>query len=95
MKKSQPFKKHPSREQTWDILLEVLDGKKREITPDVLVRNGGIVFVFYPLKPRAKQWFDANVASESWQRFGEALVVEHRFAWALAQGLKNHGLRLA
>ena len=63
-------------------------------TPDVLVRNEGTVFVFCPVSAAAKAWFAENVQSEGWQWFGNALVVEHRFAWGLGQGLKDAGLVL-
>jgi hypothetical protein len=59
--------------------------------PDVLVRNEGTVFVFCPLTERATLWFNANVGSEPWQWFGNALVVEHRYAWGLAEGLTSEG----
>jgi hypothetical protein len=85
---------HQSKEQTKDLLLEVLNGMQQD-TPDVLIRNAGTVFVFCPLTQRAKEWFDVNVASESWQWFGNALVVEPRYAWALAQSLRNEGLVIA
>jgi hypothetical protein len=62
--------------------------------PDVLVRNEGTVFVFCPLTQRAKQWFDANVVSDPHQCFGNALVVEHRYAWGLAEGLTSEGFVL-
>ena len=61
--------------------------------PDVLVRNKGTVFLF-PLTSRGKQWIEEHVQPDAlW--FGSALVVEHRFAWNLAQGLKDAGLVLA
>ncbi|MBZ5658215.1 MAG: hypothetical protein LAO56_23380 [Acidobacteriia bacterium] len=61
--------------------------------PDVLVRNEGTVFVFCPLTSRGKEWLSAHVQSDAmW--FGNALVVEHRFAWGLAQGLRDAGLKL-
>jgi hypothetical protein len=63
-------------------------------TQDVLVHNEGTVFLFNPLTARAKEWIDNNVQSEPWQWFGTTLVVEHRFAWALAQGMKDEGLVL-
>ena len=63
-------------------------------TPDVLVRNEGTVFVFCPLTSRAKEWIDQNVQSDA-QWFGNALVVEHRYAWGLAEGMKDEGLVLA
>ena len=67
---------------------------KAKTTPDVLVRNEGTVFVFCPLTPRAKKWIDEHVQSDA-QWFGNALVVEHRYAWGLAEGMKDEGLVLA
>lgn len=61
--------------------------------PDVLVRNEGTVFLFCPLTPRAKQWVAEHVEEHAtW--FGHTLVVEHRFAWGLAVGMKEAGLQL-
>ena len=68
--------------------------KEATHAPDVLVANEGTVFVFTPLTPRAREWFDENVQTEGWQWFGNALVVEHRFAWGLAEGLKDAGFVL-
>lgn len=62
--------------------------------PDVLIRNEGTVFAFCPLTQRANDWFHFNVASEPWQWFGNALVVEHRYAWGLAEGLTSEGFVL-
>ena len=63
-------------------------------TPDVLVCNEGTVFLFCPLTSQGKKWIDEYVQSDAlW--FGNALVVEHRFAWGLAQGMKDAGLVLA
>ena len=61
--------------------------------PDVLVHNEGTLFLFCPLTARAKAWVDEHVEKEAhW--FGAALVVEHRYALGLAQGMKNAGLLL-
>jgi hypothetical protein len=67
------------------------DGSKP--TPDVLVHNEGTVFLFNPLTLRAKEWIDENCEPKA-QWFGSTLVVEHRFSWALAQGMKDEGLVL-
>jgi hypothetical protein len=67
---------------------------KQSVTPDVLVANEGTVFLFNPLTQQAKEWMDDNVQTEDWQYFGITLVVEHRFAWGLAQGMKDAGLVL-
>ena len=64
------------------------------ITPDVLVRNEGTVFLFCPLTSRGKEWIDEYVQPDA-QWFGNTLVVEHRFAWGLAQGMNDAGLVLA
>ena len=63
-------------------------------SPDVLVSNVGSLYTFCPLTDRAKEWIDEYVQTESWQWFGHVLCVEHRFAWGLAQGMKDAGLRL-
>src|SRR6266567_2509146 len=47
--------------------------------------------LFCPLTFRGKQWIEEHVQPDAlW--FGSALVVEHRFAWGLAQGLKDAGI---
>jgi hypothetical protein len=62
--------------------------------PDVLVRNEGTVFLFCPLSFVGREWLDEHVASDAlW--FGHALVVEHRYAWGLAQGMQDAALVLA
>jgi hypothetical protein len=63
-------------------------------TPDVLVRKEGTVFLFCPLTSRGREWIDEHVQPDA-QWFGSALVVEHRFACGLAQGMKDAGLVLA
>ena len=62
--------------------------------PDVLVANAFTTFVFTPLTTRAKQLVEENVQSEPWQWLGASLVVETRFAWGLAQGMKDADLVL-
>jgi hypothetical protein len=66
----------------------------KEAPPDVLVANAFTTFVFTPLTARAKQWVEANVQSEPWQWLGASRVVETRFAWGIAQGMKDAGLVL-
>ena len=66
----------------------------KKSAPDVLVVNAGTVFTFAPLTARAKTWIDDNVQSESYHWLGNMLVVEHRYAWALAEGMLSEGLIL-
>ena len=65
----------------------------QSVTPDVLVNNVGTLYTFCPLTLRAKEWIDEHVQDDA-QWFGHALVVEHRYAWGLAQGMKDDGLVL-
>jgi hypothetical protein len=69
-------------------------GQARKTKIDVLVANEGSVFVFNPLTQVAQEWFEQNVQIEDYQRFGPSIVVEHRFAWPLAQGLIDAGFIL-
>jgi hypothetical protein len=60
---------------------------------DVLIHNEGTVFLFCPLTSLGQEWIDEHVQSDAlW--FGHALVGEHRYAWGLAQGMKDAGLVL-
>jgi len=56
--------------------------------------NQATVFLFRPLTPRAFEWIDRHVQPESWQWFGEAVAVEHRFVEDLKQGMQSAGLEL-
>lgn len=62
------------------------------VTPDVIVHNGGTLFQFEPQTQAAKDWIEQNVQTESWQWFGGSLVVEHRYAAQLAEGMIADGL---
>ncbi|MFZ0806647.1 MAG: hypothetical protein WAN03_10715 [Candidatus Sulfotelmatobacter sp.] len=68
--------------------------KKQSVTPDVLVNNVGTLYTFCPLTLRAKEWIDEHVQDDA-QWFGHALIVEHRYALGLAQGMKDDGLVLS
>lgn len=64
-----------------------------EHQPDVAVHNEGTLFLFRTLTDRARNWIAAHVQADAlW--FGDALVVEHRFAADLAQGMRDDGLLL-
>ena len=65
-----------------------------KLTPDVLVRDAGTLFLFCPMTPRAKAWIAEYVQPDA-QWFGNALVVEHRYALPLAEGMIDEGLVLA
>ena len=58
---------------------------------DVHVVNHGSLFAFELLTAASREWVDENVSDEA-QFFGGALMVEHRYAQDLAQGMLNAGL---
>ncbi len=58
---------------------------------DVIAKNEGTVWAFIPQSPRAKQFIDENVQTESWQWLGKNLVVDHRYAEGLIQLLEEEG----
>lgn len=59
--------------------------------PDFNIRNEGTIVLFTPNTDRAKQWIAENVAEDSsW--LGPALVVEHRYAGPLLEGIINAGM---
>lgn len=63
--------------------------------PDVVVTNDGSVVSFAPQTPAATAWIEDNVQSESWQWLGKSLVVDHRYAAQLVQGMLDAGLTVA
>jgi len=62
--------------------------------PDVLVANEGAIFLFSPLNSAAREWILERVEADA-QWFCSALVVEHRYALGLAQGLIDAGFVIA
>lgn len=58
---------------------------------DVLVRDCGSLVLFQPLTSTAREWIDENVQEDA-QWFGSSLVVEHRFAPYLIEGMVGAGL---
>ncbi len=60
--------------------------------PDFAISDQGTVVLFKPLSASAKAWIDNNVAYESWQMFGSALAVDHRYAQGLYDGIINDGM---
>ncbi len=61
---------------------------------DVEVQNEGSIFLFHLLTPEAEEWVDEHVP-EPMTFFGDALVVEHRFALDLAEGMMSGDLEVA
>ena len=60
---------------------------------DVLVTNHGTLFTFEPRTDDARAWIAEHVGGETTWISG-ALVVEHRYAHDLAEGMRGAGLVL-
>jgi hypothetical protein len=62
-------------------------------TPDVLIGGGGAsITTFTPMSAEAKDWFEENVETETWQWLGESLAVDSRMAMAIIDGLDEAGI---
>jgi hypothetical protein len=62
--------------------------------PDVSIENHGSIFLFRTNTPAAAEWVSQNVQDDA-QFFGDALVVEHRYAADLAVAMHRDGLVLS
>jgi hypothetical protein len=60
---------------------------------DVQISNEGSIFTFYLQSPAAHEWVSENVHEPNFM--GNNLIVEHRYAVELAEGMIEAGLRLA
>lgn len=60
-------------------------------TTDFSVENHGTLFLFRLHTEAAREWVEGRVPEDA-QFFGGALVVEHRYAPALAEGMLEDGL---
>lgn len=60
--------------------------------PDVHVENHGTLFLFHVLTDAGASWVGANISDPTF--WGQAVVVEHRYAEDLANGMIESGLRV-
>ena len=60
-------------------------------TPDFRCENHSSIFLLYPVSPSAQSWIEENLPSDV-QWFGNGVVVEHRYIWAILEGIQNDGL---
>lgn len=60
---------------------------------DWIITNHGNIFTFAPISEEARAHGEAHFPDDC-QRYGEAYVVEHRFAAYIANDLLEHGFTL-
>lgn len=61
--------------------------------PAIAVSNHGTIVLFRPVNEVGRRWIEDNVGDDS-QWFGDALAVEHRFAFDLIDGMTGDGLEV-
>ena len=62
-------------------------------TCDISVTNCGSIFMFSPQTEEGREWLDSNV--KDCPAIGVPIYCEHRYAWDIAEGAQNDGLRVS
>ena len=63
------------------------------MSADVRIQNEGSIYLLHPETDAANEWIDEKVQAGA-QRFGLALVVEHRYVVDIIEGMQADGLTL-
>jgi len=59
--------------------------------PDFFCENHGSIFLLRPASPAAHSWISDHLPEDR-MTFGNAVVVEHRYIWAIVEAIQNDGL---
>lgn len=62
--------------------------------PDFVLNDQGSIVLLLPNSDAAREWLDDNIGEDA-QYFGRSLVVEHRFADDIIDGIMAEGLIVA
>ena len=62
--------------------------------PDFRSENQGSLFLLFPLTQPAHFWIEEHLPEDA-QWFGNGVVVEHRYIWAILEGIQNDGLAVS
>jgi hypothetical protein len=63
-------------------------------TSDFRCENHGTIFLLFPVSQSGQSWIKENLSSDA-QWFGNAVVIEHRYVWAILEGIQNDGLAVS
>jgi hypothetical protein len=63
-------------------------------TPDFICENHSSVFLLRPVSPAAFSWIEEHL-SPGRLMFGNAVVIEPKYVWAILVGLQDDGLVVA
>jgi hypothetical protein len=58
---------------------------------DFVCENHSSVFLLRPISPAAFDWIEEHLPSDR-LTFGNAVVIEHRYVWAILEGIQSDGL---
>ena len=58
--------------------------------PDFICENHGSLFLLRPISPAAFLWIHENLPADR-QMFVNAVAVEHRYIWAILDGVQDAG----
>jgi hypothetical protein len=62
--------------------------------PDFRCENHDSLFLLFPLTESAQCWIEDHLQSDA-QWFGNAVAIEHRYIWAILEGIQNDGLAVS
>ena len=60
-------------------------------TPDFVCENHVSIFLLRPVSPSAFSWIEEHLPADR-LTFGNAVVIEPRYVWAILVGLQDDGL---
>jgi len=60
-------------------------------SPDFICENHGSIFLLRPISPAAFLWIHENLPADR-QMWGTAVVVEHRYIWAILDDIQKAGM---
>lgn len=58
---------------------------------DFFCENHGSIFLLRPVSSAAHSWISDHLPDDR-MTFGNAVVVEHHYIWAILEGIQNDGL---
>lgn len=61
---------------------------------DIKIEDHGTIVMFHPLSEAGVEWMSQNLLVEEWQRWGQAITVDHRMARDIIDGMRADGLVL-
>ena len=62
--------------------------------PDFRCESHGSVFLLFPLSQSAQSWVEEHLPTDA-QWFGNAVVIVHRYVWAILEAIQNDGLAVS